>query len=187
MKQRLWTASNGDAQTIDLSVCQPLPATSENKCPGENVAACYVKGDVAFSLGSFELNGPTLRPDGQLVIEYNNGSNSCPDNPDLASSTEIRFLCGRTEEGPRVVKDALSQARCRYLIEWNTPYACEITSSVVVGSKLCAVREAAFGTQIDFSGLFNGEKDYEVADNDHLRMADDDHFRINICGGNVFT
>lgn len=159
-----------------IAVCRTLvPDHRYPDCLG--AAACQVQanGDGGFLERKLGLPASPQVVDGNLVLEYEDGSET---QSGKRRKTRITFFCGRTIGEPVYLTETSDAV---YTFLWSTSAACAVGGA---GPTLpppddgeCTVTDPATGLTYDLTPLQNaGPKN---ATNVH---DDSDHFQLSVCG-----
>ncbi|KAL5011151.1 hypothetical protein ScPMuIL_013456 [Solemya velum] len=155
-----------------INVCRDITADSDTKgCPSDS-AACRITGNDKVGWGG--PSKPLSLGQGSaktLILEYSSphAPAECSEN----ATVQILFNCPPRRESKDPV--LTSSWNCRYIIEWQTDYACAATS---VTSKTCKLTKESTGVDFDLTPLkkVSGEHQHYVVLDGNFK------YFINVCG-----
>ncbi|XP_051500970.1 cation-independent mannose-6-phosphate receptor-like [Myxocyprinus asiaticus] len=174
--QAMQTSDTSGPRKYYISVCRPLKPV-----PGcdRRASVCEMKYDtdkeglsekVEVSNFGIAIKAPVIEEEGQLMLEYTNGSVCEADGEMTTYTTRIHFVCsaGTAPSGPRFV----GKQKCIVEFVWDTEAACAI-STVVDTNQTCSVKHPNTGFEFNLKPLAS-EKGYHI--NAHGK-----DFVVNIC------
>uniref|UniRef100_UPI00398E403E cation-independent mannose-6-phosphate receptor n=1 Tax=Pristiophorus japonicus TaxID=55135 RepID=UPI00398E403E len=163
-----------------INVCRPL-----NRVQGcdRHAAVCQMQYEtdtlrgtvyekVSISNLGVAKNGPKLEKDGQIVLEYINGS-ACVNSSGqhISYTTRIHLSCSKElSTSPRFI----DLKECVVTFLWETEAACPVTTTEDLSEK-CSAKDPNTGFVFNFLPLASNTG-YSVTGNQGT-------FKLNICGG----
>ena len=140
-------------------------------CDGQTGICYFEESDLAVSkpvrLGVMS-QPPRVNMDGSISMVYEGGD--WVEEHNCSRSAEIFFRCDATEKGPQY---GSSDDLCRHVIHWNTPEACQATTTKATSD--CTIREPLYSHLFNLTGLHRDDSDYQLS-------HDGKTFIINPCG-----
>ena len=148
-----WVVSDtreGGKYEYELNVCRPLVATARWDCSPFAASCQKSKEGVDYDLGF--VSGPQLTADGQLFLEYTEGSSEWCNGGFYKRTTHIDFQCNPKPGQLGAPVFDYEDSQCVFYFTWVTSAACKRDSATDIGQN-CKITEPASGEVLDLSKI----------------------------------